>query len=475
MPTRRQLYLRNRRVISDFKKRLLNFYSKVVVFTKRKPFTSFLIALGFLFLVILTNSLTAPKVTDIMKEEAPKEVEVYRIGKPAKTNVLAKVEKGGVITIVAQTPGIVSYVHVNEGDSVWQGRTLVNLSSNYGGGNVGSISRELTQIQYQKSKDTYDQQKNLINKQKEIAEKSDANSDELRSITDKSLSETRTLIDLNSSIIAAIDADLAVSDDEGLKQLKSQFLNGNNLLKSSLRNAEYQAASDKPQAQLSDLQKDATISQLDLQVKALDLSLEVSHLQLALAQVMEAVMFPSSPIGAVVERVYVYPGQIVNPGTPLIKLSGTKQEVTLTAKVPMAFARRVSLIEESVIYIDGKKLLVKPDFVSHEATDGQLYSVIFTVPKQYHKNLTDGEYIRVELAIGVPDTGKSVPFIPIDSVFQTLDEAIVYVVDGNKAKSKNVRLGQVIGGEVEVEGLTEGDQVILNRNILAGDLVTINN
>src|SRR3989344_7462451 len=147
MPTRRQLYLRNRRVISDFKKRLLNFYSKVVVFTKRKPFTSFLIALGFLFLVILTNSLTAPKVTDIMKEEAPKEVEVYRIGKPAKTNGFAKVEKGGVITIVAQTPGIVSYVHVNEGDSVWQGRTLVNLSSNYGGGNVGSISRELTQIQ----------------------------------------------------------------------------------------------------------------------------------------------------------------------------------------------------------------------------------------------------------------------------------------------------------------------------------------
>ena len=141
----------------------------------------------------------------------------------------------------------------------------------------------------------------------------------------------------------------------------------------------------------------------------------------------------------------------------------------------MAFARRVSLIEESVIYIDGKKLLVKPDFVSHEATDGQLYSVIFTVPKQYHKNLTDGEYIRVELAIGVPDTGKSVPFIPIDSVFQTLDEAIVYVVDGNKAKSKNIVLGQVIGGEVEVEGLTEGDQVILNRNILAGDKVTISN
>lgn len=475
MPTRRQLYLRNLKVISDFKKRLSHFYSKVVIFVKRKPFTSFLVALGFLFLAILANALTAPRVEEITKEETPKEVEVYRIGKPAKTNVLAKVEIAGVIEIVAQTPGIVSYIHVNEGDVVWQGKTLVSLANNYGGGNSGSISRELAALQYQNSKDTYDQQKNLINRQREIAEKSDSNSDELRSITDKSLSETRSLIDLNNSIISAIDADIASSQNESLKQLKSQFLNGNNLLKSSLRNAEYQAVSDKAPAQLSDLQKDVTLSQLDIQLKAVNLSLEVGRLQLALSEIAESIMFPSSPFGAVVERVYVYPGQSVNPGTPLIKLSGTKQEVNLVAKVPASFARRVSLLEESSIKIDGKEISAKPDFVSHEATDGQLYTVIFTIPESFSDVLTNGEFIQVDLALGVPDTGRAVPFVPIDSVFQTQDNAFVYVVDKDKAISKKVILGQVIGGEVEVEGLTDGDQVILNRNILDGDFITINN
>ncbi|MEK7517388.1 MAG: hypothetical protein AAB583_02470, partial [Patescibacteria group bacterium] len=427
MPRRKKFSLKNLKEISNVKNKLGNLYARIVVFARQKPFTSFLIALGFLFIVILANSLTAPKVAEIIKEEASKEVEVYRIGKSAKTNVLAQVEKTGVITIAAQTPGIVSYIHVSEGNTVWQGKTLISLASNYAGGNAGSISRKLAALQYQNAKDTHDQQKNLINKQREIAGKSDANSDELRSIIDKSLSETRSLIDLNNSIISAIDDSLSEFDNEGLKQLKSQFLNGNNLLKSSLRNAEYQAASDKPLAQLSDLQKDVTIGQLDIQLKALDLSLEVGKLQLALAKNAEAAMFPSSPIGAVVQRAYVSPGQSVNPGTPLIKLSGTKKEVNLSAKVPAKFARRASIIEESVIHIGGKKLLLKPDFVSSEATDGQLYTILFTVPKEYHDDLTDGEYVRIELAIGVPDTGKSMPFIPIDSVFQTLDEAIVYV------------------------------------------------
>lgn len=463
-------------------KRLRNFYSRATSFAKRKPFTSFLISLFFLFLAILANSLTAPKIQQISKKEAAKEVEVYRIGKAAKTSVLAKVEKAGVIAIVAQTSGVVSNIYVNEGETVWQGKTLVSLANNYAGENASSISRELAQIQYQNAINTYDQQKDLIGKQREIAQKSHDNSDELRSITDKSLSETRSLIGLNNNILSTIDANLSVlegtNNDElilSTKQLKSQFLNGNNLLKGALRMSEYQSASDKPPAQLSDLQKDVALGQLDLQVKALDLSLEAGKLQIALAEVAEKTMFPVSPFGAVVERVFVSPGQSVNPGTPLVKLAGFKQEVNLVAKVPSTFARRVSNVSESIIHIDGKEFFAKPYFISHEATDGELYTILFTVPKEYYSMLTDGEYIRIELAIGVPDTGKAVPFVPIDSVFQTQDHAFVYVVDKDRAKSKNVVLGEVLGGEVEIDGLSDGDQVILNRNILAGDQITVKN
>lgn len=468
---------RNKRLIEikQAKERLRNLYKRTTLFIKKKPFTSFLVGLGFLFLAILANSLTAPKAMEITKKEAPKEVDVYRIGKPAKTSVLAQVEKAGVVTIVAQTPGIVSNIYVNEGDTVWQGKTLITLSNNYAGGNASSISKELAALQYQNALDTYDQQINLIDKQKEIAQKADGNSDGLRSITDQSLSETRSVIDLNNNILSAIDASLAASDDLSLKQLKSQFLTGNNLLKSGLRNAEFQVAGDKPQAQLSDLQKDVTLGQLDIQLKALDLSLEVSRLQLALVEVSESVMNPSAPYGAIVERVYVYPGQTVNPGTPLVKLAGFKQEVNLVAKVPSVLARRVSNLSDSTIHIDDKEFMAKPDFISHEATDGELYTILFAIPEGYSGMLTNGEYIQIDLSIGVPDTGGAMPFVPIDSVFQTQDNAFVYVVDKDKAKSKNVSLGQVIGGEVEVKGLAEEDMIILNRNILSGDRIVIKN
>ncbi|MBI2049429.1 hypothetical protein HYT32_00735 [Candidatus Roizmanbacteria bacterium] len=471
----------------EIRARLNSLYKRSSIFANRKPFTSFLIALAILFLVILANFLTAPKPQEIKKEDVAKEVDVYRIGKAAKTNVLGQVEKTGVITIAAQTSGIVSFVHVSEGDSVAKGRTLVSLASNYIGGNTSSISRQLAAVQYQNTKDTYDAQKNLLDKQKEIAEKTDANSDELRHITDSSLSDTRSLLDLNNGILSAIDANLlgleaanisGVNDELifSTKQLKSQLLSGNNLLKANLRTSEFQAAGDKPPAQLSDLQKDTTLGQLDLQLKALDLSLEVSRLQLALAQVAEAAMFPQSPFGGTIERVHVYPGQMVNSGNPLVTLSGDTQEVSIILKVPAAIARRVSFLEDSIVYINGKQLSAKPDFVSDEATDGQLYAILFTIPSDYHSLLVSKEYIRVELPIGAPDTGGAISFVPIDSVFQTQDQALVYVVEEGKAKSKNVILGQVVGGDVEVlKGLTQGDEIILDRNILAGDRVSVKN
>lgn len=466
---------------------LSHLYTRAVAFAKRRPFTSFLIVLLFLFVAIAANAATAPKSQEVKKEEVAKEVEVYRIGKTAKTNVLAQIEKTGVVTIVAQSPGIVTAVHVDEGKKVEKGTTLVSLANNYAGGNASSISRQLAALQYQNTKDTYEAQKNLIGKQRELAEKTDANADELRSITDKSLSETRSLIDLNSSILATLDSNLATyeaTNSAGVndqlifstKQLKSQLTAGNNQLRLGLRTAEFQTAGDKPPAQLSDLQKDSAVGKLDLQQKALDLSLEIGRLQLSLAQVMEAAMFPGAPFTAVIESVHVNPGQSVNPGTPLVTLAGVNQEVSAVAKVPSAIAHRVSMLEESTVYIDGEAFRAKPDFVSHVATDGQLYTILFAIPKGRHGTLTDGEYIRIEIPVGVADTGTAVPFIPIDSVFQTQDQAFVYIVNGEKAASRSIELGHVVGAHVEIlAGLSESDQVILTRNVLAGDLVSVKN
>ena len=69
---------------------------------------------------------------------------------------------------------------------------------------------------------------------------------------------------------------------------------------------------------------------------------------------------------------------------------------------------------------------------------------------------------------------SSTPFIPIDSVFQAQDQSVVHVADKGVVKSKTVQLGQVMGQFVEIiQGLSNGDQVILNRNVIDGDKVKV--
>ena len=64
----------------------------------------------------------------------------------------------------------------------------------------------------------------------------------------------------------------------------------------------------------------------------------------------------------------------------------------------------------------------------------------------------------------------------VDSVFQTQDQAFVYVANNGYAESRKIVLGQVLGRFVEVtKGLSEEDQVILDRFVITGDPVKTKN
>ncbi len=81
-------------------------------------------------------------------------------------------------------------------------------------------------------------------------------------------------------------------------------------------------------------------------------------------------------------------------------------------------------------------------------------------------------FISVEMPIGMADTTMVATYVPLDAVYQTREKAYVFVKNGDTAKSRDVVLGQVFGDSVEiVSGLKNGDQVILNRNIIAGDKI----
>jgi len=461
-------------------------YKKVMTRAERRPLAFFLGLLLILFgLIILSNVINRPAPAAEETGIATKEVQVYPIGASPKITVQAVVEKSGVVKVVALGSGVVQAINVEVGQEVGKGTSLVSMSTNYQGGNIFSAQRQLAQVQYKNFLDTYDTQKDLIEKQRQLVEKQEENADELRSIANDSLGSTRSLIDLNNSILDTLNAQQTELEDTNTngandaailqtKQLRAQLQSGNNQLASGIQASEYSAAEDEAPAEISNISREIAVQQLEIQRKALDLNKEVSRLSVVIAQINEAIMYPSSPVHGTVERIYVKEGQVVTPGTAIAQITGDSKSLIAVALLSRETAQAVSKSMVSTLHFGNESYESSPFYVSTEATDGSLYSAQFAVPEEFSSQVSDREYILIEIPIDFPRTGSAIPFVPIDSVFQTQDEAFVFIAKNGKAKSIKVNLGSVVGRYVEIKsGLTEGDQVILNRNVISGDPVRV--
>lgn len=460
-------------------------YKRSITWLRQRPFTAFLLSLALLFGIIALGAFLSSRNQKVEpKKQLTKSVQVYALSGSPTVNVQAKVDKAGVISIVSQTAGIVTGVTVKEGDIIMRGNTLVTLSSNYQGANAPALQAQIAQKQYNNTKETYDTQKDIIAKQREIAYKTETNAEELRKIAEDSANDTRGLVDLNQTILNTVNTNLTELQNTNTngandplilqtQQLKSQVQSGVVQLQAQLRNLEYQQSNDKPPAELGRLQRDITKKQLEVQDKALGLGLEVSRLQNDLAWVQASLMTPSAPCKGTVERIYVKQGDAVNPGQVLATIKTDNNEATLEALVPLSIASGVSQTASSSAEIYGKTFRFTPYYISQEATSGQLYSVLFSVPEAMTNFVTDGQYLVITLPVGM--TGSMIePYVPLDAIYQTQNEAYLYTVQNNKAVSKKVSLGDVYGKFVVVtSGLSPQDKIILNRNVISGDTVQV--
>jgi multidrug efflux pump subunit AcrA (membrane-fusion protein) len=410
---------------------------------------------------------------------APKKVNVYKLGSAPQITYQGKVEKTGVVKIVAQMPGIVSAINVSEGQQIGSGTNILSLSTNYQGGNAVSLQRQIAQTQYQNVKNTYDQQGDIIGRQKDLANKNHDNQVLLQQIAEQSIIDTQGLVNLDKTILDTLIAKVQASPgdptnvitQEQISQFDSALIQTN----SSLQNLKLQGTSNQSAVDSAQQQHDIAVEQLDVQRKALDLSLDISKLQYNLALVSEANMFPSTPIAGTVDRIFVKLGDSITPGTVLANISGSSQHVKVIVSVPNNIAKILSPIEPSRLQIDNTSIEMAPSYVSLDATDGNLYSVIYDLDDSQSFKLTDASYITVNIPIGTGNTTNENPFIPLDAIVQTQEAAFVYVVGKNNiAQVIPISLGQIQGKFVEVtNGLPKEAQIILNRNVIQGDKVQV--
>jgi len=431
--------------------------------------------LSILLLVILIIArLTRPgESTDTLGQVA-KVVEVYRAGVSSKVTYNGQVEKAGVVKILSQTAGIVNAISVVEGQAVSRGALLLAIAANYQGSNPAEIQAAIANRQYRMVLDTFDTQKEIIVKQKEIASKAHDNTVNLATISAQAREDTTGLINLNQTMLDALQANLSAlqANNPGnvngsailqIQGTMAQVSAGQNQLKSALRNLDYQVSSANPPLQLADQQRSLTFQQLELQQKSLELNRDISALQAKMANISASSFKPTAPFAGKVDRVYVRRLQAVSPGMPLVSLAGGNRSSRLVVRLPKDTAVRVSNIEPSTLRIDSRSIEILPLYVSSEATDGSLYSVVYSLPEDVYPSVTEGDSLQIDIPLS--SIAKSIA-VPLEAVFQTQDSAYVFTIKDGKARASKVSLGKVSGKFIDiVSGITADDVVILDRTV----------
>jgi multidrug efflux pump subunit AcrA (membrane-fusion protein) len=451
---------------------------------KKHPLPSFYASLTLLLAVIaLVSYLGRPAAVAPATEAPPKLVSIYPIGTPAYLTTTATVEKGGQVTIAAQTAGIVTSLPITTGQSVANGQRLLTISTTYSGGNLASQQLALAKSQLDFQTETAPIQQGLIDAQKAIAETTADNAEELRLIAAGSLDATRNQLSATQSIIDSLDK--TISDLENTtgqeteilltstKQLRNQFLGAKNQLQTALNQTEYQTGTDNPPQELTRLAREVTLKQLDIQSRSLTLNQEVAKLNHRLAALTASLNYPAAPFSGIIEAVYVRYGQAVTPGTPLVTISGSGGSSHLLAAVPPEITRKLNQMDQAIIIINDQEYPLTLSHISSPLSD-RLNRLTFSLPPNLLALVNDRETLLIKVPLGYPQTQASLPIIPVDSVHQTQESAYVFVLKNDRAHIQAVELGRVLGDQVEIlSGLITGDLVIKERNISQDDLVTI--
>jgi membrane fusion protein, multidrug efflux system len=166
-----------------------------------------------------------------------------------------------------------------------------------------------------------------------------------------------------------------------------------------------------------------------------------------------------APYAGIVTRRLVQVGESVQPGTPL--MSGVSlQYLRVNVELPQSVVEKVRAIKKAAIYVDGKRIAATSFTIFPEA-DSTTHT--FHARANLPENATDlhpGMFVKVGLVVGETQS----LMIPLASVVTRSEVSAVYVVNkAGEARLRQVRLGQIVNGRVEVlSGLSAGDQVALD-------------
>ena len=229
---------------------------------------------------------------------------------------------------------------------------------------------------------------------------------------------------------------------------------------------------EKNFARVEDLVTSGTLSQSDFDKARANRDTARARLKQAEAALAEAEQQlsytrPQAPYNGIVTERFVEPGELANPGTPLI--SGLSLErIRVTATVPQ---RHVDAVRQqqalAVVLDDGTRLTSDRITVFPYAEQGSHSFRIRAELDADVDGIYPGMFARVEVVTGQRD----ILVVPESAIIRRHELTAVFTLEGDTPRLTQVRLGRQLAEGVEVlSGLQDGDRIASDANAVLAAL-----
>lgn len=374
---------------------MTNLMKKISVLISRYPLVVLLIALGIIYGVILISIfLRTDTENDDVYSIGAKKVQAIRMHDSRYATVYARVDKDGEVMIVSQTSGIVSDVHITDGQKVARGQRMIQLTDTYGGGNSAAIAYKIAERQNALQRETFEKNMSIVDDQRD---------------------------------------DVSKTDDKASSIERKQFT---------------------------------------IQKRNLEAQRDIVQLQQQQAGISAALYAPVSPFHGVVDHVFVSRGDMINPGDKIAAVNADSQQTRLVTNVSATLANVIDVNVPSKIRIKDEWVEILPQHLSRGLADEQSYVMTYEIPEELGTQLVNNAY--VEIMIPLEKNDSSWTLMPIDAVRLMNNATVIFVVDGDRARSIAIESGSVVGGLIFVRGDIDPEaRVIVDRNVFEGDQIIV--
>lgn len=242
----------------------------------------------------------------------------------------------------------------------------------------------------------------------------------------------------------------------------------------SLRSTKASLAAAKASLKrLTELQRErlSTRSQLDdavAQVENYQAAMDTAALNLERCAI-------TAPMDGIINQRHIESGQYLNVADPVVEILQIDR-VKIIVGIPesdVEAVRRLDSFEVTIDALDGRKFTAKKYFLSKTAdSQARVYPLELALDNRKHEILPD-MFARVEV---VKEEVVDSLSIPLYAIISRNDQHLVYVVEDNVAKAREVDLGIQQGWRIQAKsGLNSGDNVIVvgQRSVNDGTAVKV--